>query len=212
MRTLKEIADELLAKYESMVVEPTPAERETRRQLEREEALKARSREFVARGMPRRVADIVVSGRAESTAALRAAKAWWGQRERTILVLSGPRGCGKTVAAGWVCAQESNAEFLPASQLARIGLYDEQRFRALRAWRVLVLDDLGLEYSDQKGAFLSLLDALVDARSADESRTVITTNLPSQEFVMRYGERIADRMREAGLFVEIADASLRGRS
>lgn len=75
----------------------------------------------------------------------------------------------------------------------------------------LAIDDLGREYSDQHGRWLAELDLLIDDRHEMRRPTVITGNLSPQEFIERYGERIADRIRQMGLVVHCAGESLRLR-
>lgn len=151
-----------------------------------------------------------------STLALRAARQFMAQEDKSILVLGGTPGSGKTFAASWCCAQvPHSARFIDSHRLARLDRYKEMD--DLETVALLVLDDLGIEYLDEKGAFLSKVDGLVNARYAAELRTVITTNLPwkaesekKPDFRRRYGERVADRIREVGEFIGITEPSLRG--
>ena len=79
--------------------------------------------------------------------------------------------------------------------------------------RVIVIDDLGVEYLDKNGYFSHRLDELIDERYSNYRKTVITTNLNAKAFQTRYGARVADRIREGfkhgGAYVEIAMGSLR---
>ncbi len=100
--------------------------------------------------------------------------------------------------------------FVDVSKLARLSRYRSDDMDPLEEALLLVIDDLGMEYADEKGSFLSTLDGLFNARYAAQLYTVITTNLPAKAFKARYGERIADRIRECGRFVELSDKSLRG--
>lgn len=126
-----------------------------------------------------------------------------------LVVLQGGVGCGKSCAAA-LWASQKNAYWITAKALARIGAYDDDA-KKLEKHKHLVIDDLGTEYADQKGFFLSNLDGLIDARYADELPTVITTNVSAAEFKTRYGERIADRIRGSGAWVEVGGGSLRVR-
>jgi len=135
-------------------------------------------------------------------------------------VLSGTRGVGKTVAAVmWLLAGREPSEysetreprFIDGSQLARWPRYDDEAMTTLELARALVIDDLGVEYADQRGSTAATLDALVNARYSRQLPTMITTNLPAVEFKARYGERVADRIRESGSFTEICGKSMRGR-
>ena len=100
----------------------------------------------------------------------------------------------------------------------------------LLAERTLVLDDLGVEFADGSGSYRVDLDELVDRFYSDDRALVITTNLvyPSAKaraerkakgqkvdesaptFADRYGERVLDRMRECGRWVDTAAPSMRG--
>ena len=79
--------------------------------------------------------------------------------------------------------------------------------------KLMVIDDLGIEYLDKNGNFLQRLDELLDERYSNFRKTIITTNLNADAFKDRYGERVADRMREGftwgGGFIELADDSMR---
>ncbi len=142
-----------------------------------------------------------------------------------ITVLSGAPGTGKTTAASawiyrWVMDPQNweggfnwrmrgRAMFVQAASLSRYPRYDEAAMkRLLRADR-LVIDDLGVEYMDDKGSFMALLDEVVNDRYAARRTTVITTNLDGPGFRARYGHRIADRIREVGKFISVGSASLR---
>lgn len=135
----------------------------------------------------------------------------WLASDRTVLVLSGTRGCGKTVAAGWLVAGSRYGQFLDVTKLQRLSRYEDAAMRQVEDCDLLAIDDLGMEYADAKGSFVALFDGLFNTRYADQRRTVITTNLPVAVFRERYGERVADRIREAGRYVELDDPSLRGQ-
>src|SRR5262249_27955534 len=129
----------------------------------------------------------------------------------TFVVLSGGTGVGKTVAATWWAATHG-AGWVTAEGLARMDRYSETA-KVLYHGR-LVIDDLGAEFSDGKGFFLSTLDHLINVRYASMLPTVITTNVQGMvkrkdgtkeyPFSARYGERIADRLKESGRWMTIA--------
>lgn len=129
----------------------------------------------------------------------------------TLVCLSGNPGSGKTVAASNWLATAGNGMFVKAARLSRWDRYDNDEMnRLLRASR-LVLDDLGTEFQDAKGNFMAILDEVIDVRYDHARPTVITTNLDAEAFKARYGERIVDRIREAGAFVSIPSSSMRTR-
>lgn len=137
----------------------------------------------------------------------------WVATDESLLVLAGTAGCGKTTAAAvWSLMADRPALFLKASRFATTSRYDsDERARWSKAQR-LVLDDLGAEYLDAKGSFLVDLDELVDAFYSDRRRLLITTNCTPTEFKARYGERVADRIREAGTWISVGSGSLRKKA
>jgi len=151
----------------------------------------------------------------------------WYERMRAsaigIVVISGPKGVGKTVAATWLAAARTEPwRFVRAASLLASSRYDRVEREQLFSGP-LVLDDLGAEYADPKGSFLVDLDELVDVFYGAMRPLVITTNVlasepasepggkPRHPFRERYGERIADRLHECGRWVSMTGESLRRR-
>jgi len=166
--------------------------------------------------VPKRVRRLLVEGKLDmSKHAMNAARRWTENEEHTFLVLAGGVGTGKTIAAAWTIEQACEHHdicFMPAPQLAGFSRYgDSDELRWVLCCDLLVLDDLGMEHLGERGYFLSLFDEVVEERYENERRTVITTNFTGEHFVNRYGQRVADRLREAGLFIEIAEESMRGK-
>lgn len=175
---------------------------------------------LIERGCPAKDLERAISGEMAETQALVDARGALSL-SLALLVLSGLRGCGKTTAAAWWLVQKrppakyvrtSEARFVDATQLARWPKYDDAKMAELERASALVIDDLGVEYDDKHGAFRSFLDGLVNSRYAACLPTLVTTNLRADEFRARYGERIADRIREAGRYVELAGESMRRRA
>lgn len=136
----------------------------------------------------------------------------WRHDRTNIAVLSGAAGCGKTVAAGWFGLHRHAMAFARAAEFAASSRYERDDREALLRpshGRGLILDDLGAEYLDAKGSFLVDLDELIDCYYASQRPLVITTNLGGEAFRQRYGERIADRLRESGEWFGITEPSLR---
>lgn len=169
-----------------------------------------RPRELVERaGWPER-AVTAASSADEAKPCIRAAVGW-DPGGGCLLVLSSQPGAGKTVAAAWwAIRQPKLVEFVTAAEFVRASGFDGGRDRWLGA-EALVLDDLGAEYQDAKGASSAALDDLVNEFYSHCRPLVITTNLDAGEFKARCGERIADRVRECRGWRAIANApSLRG--
>jgi DNA replication protein DnaC len=153
-----------------------------------------------------------------------------GTTDARFLLLLGKKGTGKTVAAALVMAdiighvlqraRPSGGEaqrgppgmFVRATTLSRLSAYDA----ADKAWfedmcrtPILVLDDVGTELAGD--VFRAHLYELLDRRYSKSRRTVITSNLDKKAFAERYGDRIADRLRERGMAAEFTGESLRER-
>jgi len=144
-------------------------------------------------------------------------------REAWCLVLSAGKGTGKSTAAAVWLYDNVPIEGAPTYQtrywwngtrIARTNGYAKD-FEKMMQSRFMIIDDLGVEYLDKNGNFLQRLDELIDERYSNFKRTIITTNLNAVAFKERYGERVADRMREGfawgGGFVELSDDSMRAR-
>ena len=137
----------------------------------------------------------------------------WRPEDKSTLVLSGPAGCGKTVAAAWwAIRQSASPSFVRATTFAASSRYDRETRDAWFEAPALVLDDLGTEYLDAKGSFLVDLDELLDVFYGGAKPLLITTNADADAFKARYGERVTDRVRECGQWFAMRDPSMRGKS
>jgi DNA replication protein DnaC len=191
-------SEEQWAAHEARLAERR-AHHEQAEQAERE---RRRWEGLSANGFPRRAIEAAV-----------ARLAAWDPGERSALVISGPPGCGKTVAATWWAARREQAPaFVRATTFAASSRYDRDTRAGWFGASALVLDDLGSEYLDTKGSFLVDLDELVDVFYGDRKPLVITTNCSVSDFGRRYGARVVDRIRECGTFWSTDDKSMRAPS
>lgn len=161
------------------------------------------------------------------TSALEAAREFSASKTLRFLLLLGPAGVGKSVAAGWVLkdfgrrypwnsqptrGDRPPAMFVEAKRLTRMSAFDSND----SAWladlmnaQVLVMDDAGDEgTSIGRDAFIDLLLTRYDR----ERKTIITSNLTGTAFKARYGSALGDRIRETGLVPTLKEKeSLRRR-
>lgn len=134
----------------------------------------------------------------------------WDPTQTNIIVLSGAAGVGKTVAAAyWALHRKRAPRFLTSAMFARSSRYDEEQRRQWLSASALVLDDLGAEYADAKGSFRTDLDELINEFYGNRRPLLITTNMLPPAFKSAYGERITDRLREAGRWISLDGDSLR---
>lgn len=130
---------------------------------------------------------------------------------RSILLLLGGTGAGKTTATAWLAAEVGGSRpgLVRAGELERAGRYD----RELAGWildrTLLVVDDLGVEYQDSKGAFRSLLDELIDVAYSHRRKMVITSNLDEQGIADRVGARIWSRFAVSAEIAHCGGVDLR---
>lgn len=165
----------------------------------------------------------------DDTAAMQRARlfvqmAMHGLRKR-LLILAGGVGVGKTTAATWVTmkGQDPRPGFIRISELERRGRYDKDLGEWLGEKTSLVIDDVGAEYLDGKGAFRSLLDEIIDTFYSNRRTLVMTTNLrprrgkdedgkdkdEPEQFYERYGDRVWSRLSQLGEWGDCGTRDLR---
>ena len=154
----------------------------------------------------------------DETEAVQAVRAFMAS-DRTLLVISGGVGTGKTIA-GCVALEVAfqsdgkgpTGTFLKAIDLVRAGSFNTDFWSQVAKVPVLVVDDLGTEPLDDKGWIIANIHALLDSRYDHCLKTIFTTNLPADKFKARYGcdgGRLIDRLREVGTFISLAGSSMR---
>lgn len=215
---------ELAAAWNDAQLEDERVTEERKRSREREERrkylLETAPDRLVRMGAPRRAVDAWASG-PRDTAATSSVRRMLAER-KSFCLLTGGAGAGKTVAA--VCGMaervlEDRREDLPALFVravegARMGLYDAEDKRLtsqMQSAGLLVIDDLGAEFVSEGSIWRSILDEVIDVRYGDRTPTVLTTNLDGAAFKARYGERISDRIRHAGVVEACGAISLRAK-
>ncbi len=170
---------------------------------------------LVAAGVPLDYAELALSEAVHDTSSVHHLRSALTKGARFV-VLAGDVGVGKSMAAAcWLRQMRSihgpcGMQWRHAHQLARIAGYgheDEQKL--LEQCNFLVLDDLGVEFNDAKGFLAATIDSLVYQRHGNRRHTVCTTNLALDDFRARYGPRVTDRLKQVGVFLEIAGQSLR---
>jgi DNA replication protein DnaC len=163
---------------------------------------------LVRRGVPERTAKASIAA-FETDAVVQARGA------DSLLVLAGIPGVGKSVAALLWLIEKANGKpeclrWVQSGDLARGYAYDQEAFEAIANVYALVVDDLGVEYLDERGRYLCTLEELLSRRFGRLKKTILTTNITDPDlFAERYKERITSRTHEDGAFVVCAGEDLR---
>ena len=181
-----------------------------------------------AQGVPERIISVFIEpdGPKLTDATKAVVKFLTAPREAWCLVLAGNPGTGKSTAAAhylWVTADTTKTgpstaqRWWTAHEVSRVSQYHqsgvESGLEKLMRIPVLVIDDLGVEYLDKNGFFSSRFDEIMDSRYNNFRKTIITTNLNSEDFQKRYGKRVTTRIRHGfkagGDFIQIEAGSMR---
>ena len=86
---------------------------------------------------------------------------------------------------------------------------DAPKMRELEEVPLLVLDDLGVSDTDSTA---EVVERVLCERDANLKRTVITTNLDTKEIRLRYGPRVADRLKAEAVLISCGKESLRKKA
>jgi DNA replication protein DnaC len=154
--------------------------------------------------------DLLARDALTDTRALKAVRQWHSG-DCPLLVLSGPVGRGKSVAAA-AALLECAGRYVRASTLARLYLAQfgdevEQRERLVETDGVLVVDDIGTERNAEAMA-VALVEVL-DARRRG-SRSLWITNLSRADFEQRYRDaRLLSRLAQSAQWCTDVGADLR---
>lgn len=125
--------------------------------------------------------------------------------QETLVAFGGSRGIGKSLAMAWLVGQ-LGGRVVDAYGFARPGA-DIEGLATQRG--TLVIDQLGREYS--KGDWAQVqIEEIVERRRKRERLTVLVANLNRDDFALRYGKFIDDRLNEDAAFVCCYGPSRRG--
>jgi DNA replication protein DnaC len=193
------VADDLMRKHLARMDQVAESVDRSRDPGEVEKSARARRIAALTEGrFPPRLIEAIARDR-RKTPALEHADAFL-RSDKTVLVLVGGTGAGKTFAGLFVAHEAGGPRpgFVRSPTLERIGRYNHEHQAWLESRTSLVLDDLGAEYMDGKGAYLSLLDELVDKAWGDKSKLVITSNMEGLALRQRLGDRVWSRICDVG--------------
>jgi hypothetical protein len=148
--------------------------------------------------------EAAVANHPGSVKAMRAVAGWLerGAAKPTVL-LSGPTGRGKTVAA-WYALATYGGVYLRCGDVEPTDRWAELRVRAARS-RLLVVDDLTERLTAWQAAQLA---DVIERRHDEGLRTLLTSNLPEAKVEAVLGARVVSRLGQ-GAVIEVEGADLR---
>lgn len=165
-----------------------------------------------AAGVPERYAS-AVAHRWRRTQATDEVQAFLGDRSRSILLLYGGAGSGKTCAAVWPLRSDRFPGYYAlASEIAQSYRHLDYRER-IDNWtscRLLVIDELGREPTDRDDRSRAIVWEVVERRYGAMRKTILCSNLPPDELWLRYDAHLRDRIEGDRGVVVLTGASLRG--
>lgn len=163
------------------------------------------------RGVPPRYLDEVLRGMRE-TPPVTEVRAFMGDPSRSLLLLIGTRGVGKTIAASFAAARWLG-RYVLAAEISQA--YRELSYREIvRAWcsvGLLVIDELGREPTDADQRSRATMWEVVERRYSARLKTILVSNTPEKLLRERYDEPMWDRISGDGGVFPVVGASLRQR-
>lgn len=203
---------EMAAKYRALCAEvdaeTARVAREERERIAAERILRTAASRLERSGVGERSLDAAAA--AYETEALGVVKRWRADASLTWLVMCGVKGTGKSVAATWlvreVIGSGDSAAFRRTSELAKLSQFEAgaAELEHLKHVHLLVLDDFGAELLTDYAK--AQLFEVLDHRHENYGRTILTSNLRWQGaggMAERLGERLVDRMAQAGRVVQL---------
>lgn len=181
-------------------------------------------------GVPTDVRERVLAGLCSEPYPATPATREWTRSDAVFLLLLGAAGSGKSTAAGQVlqCARKqgtfmdddgrlfqswvySSAAglWVDAFEMAHTSVWNDPDGIWEKAMGVqwLVVDDVMTEKATD--TWIEHFQALVSKRHKENLRTVITANATWHTFGQKFGQRVADRIREKGVVFNAGDVSKR---
>jgi DNA replication protein DnaC len=168
----------------------------------------------IASALPEEDRLLITTGAARNEDALVHVRDFLVQRDwpggKSILVLMGDAGTGKTVAAAWALAQIPGV-YIEAERVCRAhaGRHKkaEDEFTTLLRAELVVIDEVGTE-EDLERARMAYRE-LVNKRQDRRRPTILMGNCGVEELQPRFDRRTHDRIRTRGLMRGLEGPSLR---
>lgn len=159
-------------------------------------------------GIPARYRDDAdLDAHTEATVAV---DAFMRDRERSLLLMMGQKGTGKSVALARA-AMLWRGKWLLAADMAQAYRHLEYR-QLVEQWsnrNLVVVDELGREPTDADQRSRATIWEIIERRWADKRKTILASNLTEKAFRERYDEPVWDRITGDGGVVVLTGKSMR---
>lgn len=163
-----------------------------------------------------RVSELLAKGELLATEARAICTKWraqFGPDGKSVLLLLGAMGTGKTVAIAEQASMSESYRYLRSQKLALLAKSSystevEAYESTLQFPGLLIIDEVGFE-RDKDSATQAIHEA-VDMRKWCSRPLVLISNLSVDQFKQTFDARTVDRLREYGMVKTIGAASLRG--
>ena len=144
---------------------------------------------------------------------------------KCILMITGNPGNGKTtmlyafrqayyalVENGYMREWHENMRIIDAKEVFQLAA-DPHHFDAIKRLPLLALEDIGREPVEVQsfGNIFKPIEDILEYRYDNQMFTFITSNLTAKEIAARYGERVADRLRETMQVIAFNNETYRRR-
>ena len=164
-------------------------------ELDRRQAAEEQRERFARAKVPDRVRRALLENFYQTPETI-AVDEWLASR-KAMMLLAGPPGTGKSVAAGHALMRRGGA-WAHVSEIADVYGFDRAAVVSrLKTARFLVLDDLGTEQKSE-GARDAVVSVLL-VRFENELPTVMTSNLSADAWKLYADERVRDRLAGDGV-------------
>ncbi len=172
---------------------------------ERDQMHQARHDCAVRAGVPRRIVKLLDAGKLDLDLKPIRETLEAVSRGRTLILLQGLPGTGKSVAACYVLTRSLTGRYVRADRYSEISAsYDKLETREqdfVQRSDFLVIDDVG----EEPGKDHWRIERLISERYDSESPTIITTNLQPGAFMKAYKERVVSRLGEVGRIINCTE-------
>ena len=126
--------------------------------------------------------------------------------DERLVVLAGPPGVGKTLAACYALARRGGV-YVRAYAFASVDGVNLDAVKAQR--RVVVIDQLDFDGAGVPPYAAQQLRDVIDARYAEVRPTILCANMPRPEFDRIFGATMADRLAGGGTWIALEGRSQR---